>query len=136
MPSFQKGLWKLDALRDLSGGHWNSNCSSYLAWRVLEGDVSEGDVYKYLDGSGLVAGYPGLVPYFFYTLHASYWNGSIGVQYRNTCSQKHDDIMELFKLLAYEASHCRAVLLEAAGDRFIIKVNVYRGWQNIVTHQV
>ena len=135
MPSFQKGLWKLDALRDLSGGHWNSNCCSYLAWRVLEGDVSEDDVYKYLDGSGLLAGYPGLVPYFFYTLHASYWKDSIGVQYRNTCSRKHDDIMELFEKLAYEASHCRAVMLEAAGDRFIIKVIVYRGWQNKVTHK-
>ena len=99
----------MDALRDLSGGHWKDSCRSYLAWRVLKGDVSEDDVYKYLDGSGLVAGYPGLVPYFFYTLHASYWNGSIGVQYRNTCSQKHDDI---------------------------IKVNVYRGWKNKVTYKV
>ena len=116
---------ELDALRE------------YLAWRVLEGDVSEDDVYRYLDGSGrLVAEYPGLVPYFFYTLHASYWDGFIGVQYRNTCSRKHDDIMELFEKLAYEASYCRAVMLEAAGDRFIIKVNVYRGWQNKVTHKV
>ena len=48
MPSFQKGLW----IR----GNWDINCSSYLAWRVLEGDVSEDDVYKYLDGSGLVVG--------------------------------------------------------------------------------
>ena len=129
-------LLKMDALRDLSGGQWKDNCRSYLAWRVLEGDVSEDDVYKYLDGSGLVAGYPGLVPYFFYTLHASYWNGDIGgVQYRNTCSQKHDDIMVLFEELAHEASYCRAMMLEAAGDRFIIKVNVYRGWQNKVTHK-
>ena len=134
MPSFEEPI--RETLRDLSGGHWNSSCRPYLAWRVLEGDVSEDDVYKYLDGSGLVAGYPGLVPYFFYTLHASYWNGSIGVQYRNTCSQKHDDIMVLFEKLAYEASYCRAVMLEAAGDRFIIKVIVYRGWQNKVTHQV
>ena len=90
----------MDALRDLSGGHWNSNCRSYLAWRVLKGDVSEDDVYKYLDTRVGVprfgwAGYPGLVPYFFYTLHVSYWKDSIGVQYRNTCSRKHDDIMEL-----------------------------------------
>ena len=48
-------------------------------------------------------------------------------------AKKHDDIMELFKLLAYEASHCLAMLLEAAGDRFIIKVNVYRGWKSKVT---
>ena len=112
----------------------NSRCD--LARRVLEGDVSEDDVYKYLDRSGLLVGCPGLVPYFFYTLHASYWNGSIGVQYRNTCSQKHDDIMVLFEKLAYEASYCRAVMLEAAGDRFIIKVNVYRGWKNKVTYKV
>ena len=104
----------------------NSRCD--LARRVLEGDVSEDDVYKYLDRSGLLAGCPGLVPYFVYTLHARYWNReySIGVQYRKSCSQKHDDIIELFKLLAYEASHCRAVLLEAAGDRFII-------WKSKVT---
>ena len=112
----------------------NSRCD--LARRVLEGDVSEDDVYKYLDRSGLLAGGPGLLPYFFYTLHASHWNSeySIGVPYRNSCSQKHDDIMELFKLLAYEASHCRAVLLEAAGDRFIMKVNVYRGWKKAKSH--
>ena len=138
MPSFQEPI--REALRDLSGGHLNSNCRSYLAWRVLKGDVSEDDVYKYLDTRVGIprfgwAGYPGLVPYFFYTLHASYWKDSIGVQYRNTCSRKHDDIMELFEKLAYEASHCRALMLEAAGDRFIIKVNVYRGWQNKVTHK-
>ena len=70
---------------------------SLLARRVLEGEVSEDDVYNslvpYVARSSSVQA-SAWVPYYVYTPRASYWSSdySVGVPYKKSCSQKHDAV--------------------------------------------